>query len=402
MNASSGIFTMHDLMLKFAYVTYQSMGDHDKDFNQQYNKDACIKRLTHYMLAFLKAETCRVIASGSLYELNKSDAHRMLLRYLLDRTIETSRPEHNILIEGRHVVRKIMAAQLRLSRYYPLLKHLLEAMVDSHSAEHACMLALCYMEISVAEMEMDDYAAARSHLEAGFQQLDVDYTLQEPLQEENDVVVAEAFLYYAVCLDNLPRDRQQTQLALSCLEKSREMFARLADAAEAAGGAEAQGQQVSLRSQEACVLMQLSLHWFGHWKEISSNIVCTRISGNSSSARNSPAVAAEDITASAEAAFNNALALQSTCINLRESLRQFETLNMSTALLHHSNLLAAVGDVMLALEAARKADSIRRAALGHEHRQTLQSTMHVAKLYASELHDHRCTGVVAGMCGLCG
>jgi hypothetical protein len=81
MNASSGIFTMHDLMLKFAYVTYQSMGDHDKDFNQQYNKDACIKRLTHYMLAFLKAETCRVIASGSLYELNKSDPHRMLLRY---------------------------------------------------------------------------------------------------------------------------------------------------------------------------------------------------------------------------------------------------------------------------------------------------------------------------------
>jgi tetratricopeptide (TPR) repeat protein len=291
-----------------------------------------------------------------------------------------------------------MAAQLRLSRYYPLLKHLLEAMVDSHSAEHACMLALCYMEISVAEMEMDDYAAARSHLEAGFQQLDVDYTLQEPLQEENDVVVAEAFLYYAVCLDNLPRDRQQTQLALSCLEKSREMFARWADAAEAAGGAEAQGQQVSLRSQEASVLMQLSLHWFGHWKEISSNIVCTSISGNGSSARNSPAVAAADITASAEAAFNNALALQSTCIKLR----QLETLNMSTALLHHSNLLAAVGDVMRALEAARKADSIRRAALGHEHRQTLQSTMHVAKLYASELHDHRCTGVVAGMCGSCG
>jgi hypothetical protein len=385
MNAATGTFTMHDMMLQCATATYKSMVKGDKDFQEQYGRVLLHQRLTNYMLSFLKAETCRVIASGSLYELNKSDAHRMLLTYLLDRTIETSRTQQNILIEGRHVVRKIMAAQLRLSRYYPLLKQLLEKLTDSHSSECACMLALCYMEISVAEMEMDDYAAARSHLEAGFQQLDVDYTLQEPLQED-DAVVAEAFLYYAVCLDNLPRDAAQTQLALACLERSRDMFARLADSAEAAGGAEAQGQQVSLRSHEASVLMQLSSHWFGLWKEMSRNITSIGISSNSSSARSSPAAYS---TISAETAFDNAFALQNTCIKLRESLRQYETLNMSVALLHYSNLLAAAGDVMRALEAAKKADSIRRAALGHEHRQTLQSTVHLAKLYASELHDHR-------------
>jgi hypothetical protein len=69
--------------------------------------------------------------------------------------------------------------------------------------------------------------------------------------------------------------------------------------------------------------------------------------------------------------------------------------NMSLALLHHSNLLAAAGDVMRALEAARKADSIRRAVVGHEHRQTMQSSMQLAKLHASELHDHRCVYVRA-------
>jgi hypothetical protein len=385
MDAASGTFTMHDMMLQCATATYKSMVKSDKDFQEQYGRVLLHQRLTHYMLSFLKAETCRVIASGSLYELNKSDAHRMLLTYLLDRTIETSRTEQNILIEGRYVVRKIMAAQLRLSRYYPLLKQLLEKLTDSDTAECASMLALCYMEISVAEMEMDDYAAARSHLEAGLQQLDVDYTLQEPPQED-DAIVAEAFLYYAVCLDNIPRDSTQTQLALACLELSREMFARLADAAEAVGGAEAQGQQVSLRSQEASVLLQLSLHWFGCWKNMSRNITSIGIGSNSSSARSSPATIAP---ISAETAFDNAFALQNTCIKLRESLRQYETLNMSLALLHHSNLLSAAGDVMRALEAARKADGIRRAVLGHEHRQTLQSTLQVAKLYASELHDHR-------------
>jgi hypothetical protein len=387
MNAASGTFTMHDMMLQCATATYKSMAKIDKDFQEQYGRALLHQRLTHDMLCFLKAETCRVIASGSLYELNKSDARRMLLTYLLDRTIETSRMEHNILVEGRHVVRKIMAAQLRLSRYYPLLKLLLEKLTDSHSAECTCMLALCYMEISVAEMEMDDYAAARSHLEAGFKQLDVDYTLQEPPQED-DVVVAEAFLYYAVCLDNLPRDPMQTRLALACLELSRDMFARLADAAEGAGGAEAQGQQVSLRSQEASVLMQLSSHWFEYWKELSSDVASIGIVIGS--ARSSPAPAAANTQISAETAFHNAFTLQNTCIKLRESLRQYETLNMSLALLHHSNLLSAAGDVMPALEAARKADGIRRAVLGHEHRQTLQSTMHLAKLYASELHDHRC------------
>jgi hypothetical protein len=387
MNAATGTFTMHDMMLQCATATYKSMVKSDRDFQEQYGRVLLHQRLTHYMLSFLKAETCRVIASGSLYELNKSDAHRMLLTYLLDRTIETSRTEQNILIEGRHVVRKIMAAQLRLSRYYPLLKQLLEKLTDSHTAACACMLALCYVEISVAEMEMDDYAAARSHLEAGFQQLDVDCTLQDAPQED-DAVVAEAFLYYAVCLDNLPRDSSQTQLALACLERSRDMFSRLADAAEAAGGAEAQGQQVSLRSQEASALMQLSLHWFGYWKEVSRDITNIGIGSCSSSSRSSPAV--NTTAVSAETAFDNAFALQNTCIKLRESLRQYETLNMSLALLHYSNLLSAAGDVMRALEAARKADGIRRAVLGHDHRQTLQSTMHLAKLYASELHDHRC------------
>ena len=382
MNASSGTFTMHDLMLKCATALY-SMAKTDLDFQQQYCKKKLHERLKDYMLGFLKAETCRVISSGSLHELNKSDAHRMLLTYLLDITIETSRAEHNILIEGRHVVRKIMAAQLRLSRYYPLLKQLLEEMTDSQTPAHACMLALCYMEISVAEMEMDDYAAARSHLEKVFHLLHVDCTLQEPPQEHN-AVVAEAFLYYAVCLDNLPGDHQQTHLTLACLKLSRQIFKHLADCAEAAGDAEAQGQQVSLRSQEASVLMQMSSHLFGYWKEINSEMDC--IGG--SSVRNSPSTAA-DASAKALAAFDEALAVQHTCIKLRESLRQYDTLNMSLALLHHSNLLAAAGDIARALEAARKADGIMRALLGPDHRQALQSTMHLAKLYASELHDHR-------------
>ena len=260
------------------------------------------------MLGFLKAETCRVIASGSLQELNKNNAHRMLLTYLL----ETSRTEQNILIEGRHVVRKITAAQLRLSRYYPLLRQLNDWQ-DHQTAVHARMLALCYMEISVAEMEMDDYAAARGHLESGFQQLDVD-PAEPPLAP--DAVVAEALLYYAAALDNLPGDAEQTQLALVCLERSRDMFARLADAAEAAGGAEAQGQQVSLRSQEASVLMQLSWHWFGYWRGISSSM-----SSSSSSSSSSMSASA----APASTAFDNALSYQNTCIKLRESLGQDDT-----------------------------------------------------------------------------
>jgi hypothetical protein len=378
MNAATGTFTMHDLMLQCATVTFNSMLKSDKEFLQQYSRAQLHQRLIHYMLEFLKAETCRVIASGSLYELNKSNAHRMLLTYLLDRTIETSDTEHNILIQGRLVVRKIMAAQLRLSRYYPLLA---ADWSDDHTAAHACMLALCHIEISVAEMEMDNYAAALDHLQRGLQQLDVDFSMKE-LPQEDDVVVAEAFLYYAVCLDNLMGDHQQTQLALTCLECSRSMFARLADAAEAAGRAEA----VSLRSQEAIVLMQLSSHWFGIWKVINRNVDRIGISSSSSS-RSSPSAALPSFI-SAEVAFNNALSFQNTCIKLRESLRQYDTLNMSLALLHHSSLLAAAGQVMQALEAARKADSIRRATLGPEHRQTLQSTMHLAKLYAGELHDH--------------
>jgi hypothetical protein len=382
MNTATGTFTMHDLMWKCATSLY-SMAKTDADFQQLYGHKLLNQRLKDYMLGFLKAETCRVIASGSLYELNRSQSHRFLLTYLLD--IATSRTEHNILIEGRHVVRKMMAAELRVSRHYALLKQLLEEdETDRDTASHEGMLALCYMEMSVAEMEMDEYAAARDHLEKVFVQLHVDYTLKEPPQED-DAVVAEAFFYYAVSLDNLSGDHQHTQRAyeLACLECSREMFMRLADRAEAAGGAEAQGQQVSLRSQEASVLMQMSLHWFRYWKEISGNIDVI-----GSSATVSPA-AATDTSALVKLAFENALGLQNTCIKLRESLRQFETLNMSLALLHHSNLLAAAGDVMHALEAARKADGIMRAVLGHDHRQTLQSTMHVANLYASELHDHK-------------
>ena len=121
------------------------------------------------MLAFLKAETCRVLASGWLHELNKNSAHRNLLNYLMD----TSRSPHIVLIEGRHVLRKTTAPQLRLSRLYPLLKRMNDE-EDLHTAARARMLALCYIEISFAEMDLDDYAAARGHLETGFQQLDVD------------------------------------------------------------------------------------------------------------------------------------------------------------------------------------------------------------------------------------
>ena len=168
------------------------------------------------------------------------------------------------------------------------------------------------------------------------------------------------------------------------------MFKYLADSADATGGAEAQGQQVSLRSQEASVLMQMSSHLFSYWAAISSS---TDGIGISSSARNSPGAAAEDVSTLAQAAFDQALDFQNTCIKLRESLRQFDTLSMSLALLHHSNLLAAAGDIVHALEAARKADGIMRSVLGHDHRQTLQSTMQLAKLYASELHDHRSASV---------
>lgn len=382
LNTATGTFTMHDLMWKCATSLY-SMAKTDADFQQLYGHKLLNQRLKDYMLGFLKAETCRVIASGSLYELNRSQSHRFLLTYLLD--IATSRTEHNILLEGRHVVRKMMAAELRVSRHYALLKQLLEEdETDPDTSSHEGMLALCYMELSVAEMEMDEYAAARDHLGKVFLQLHVDYTLKEPPQED-DAIVAEAFLYYAVSLDNLSGDHQHMQrpYVLACLERSREMFKRLADCAEAAGGAEAQGQQVSLRSQEASVLMQMSLHWFRYWKEISGNIDVIN-----SSARGSPAAATDTSTLS-KSAFENALGLQNTCIKLRESLRQFETLNMSLALLHHSNLLAAAGNVAHALEAARKADGIMRAVLGHDHRQTLQSTMHLANLYASELHDHK-------------
>ena len=114
------------------------MAKTDVEFKQQYCKKKLHERLKDYMLGFLKAETCRVIASGSLHELNKSDTHRMLLTYLLDITIETSRTEQNILLEGRHVVRKIMAPQLRVSRYYTLLKQLLEELSDCDTPAHAC------------------------------------------------------------------------------------------------------------------------------------------------------------------------------------------------------------------------------------------------------------------------
>ena len=133
------------------------------------------------------------------------------------------------------------------------------------------MKAQGYVGVRGQEREMEDYDAGGCHHEAALQQLYVDCTLQDAPQED-DAVVAEAFLYYAVCMDNLPRDSSQTQLALACLERSRDMFSRLADAAEAAGGAEAQGQQVSPRSQEARALLQLSLHWFGYWKEVSRAI----------------------------------------------------------------------------------------------------------------------------------
>jgi len=338
------------------------------------------------MLAFLKAETCRVLASGCLHELNKNSAQRNLLNYLMD----TSRSHHIVLIEGRHVLRKTTAPQLRLSRLYPLLKRMNDE-EDLHTAARARMLALCYIEISFAEMDLDDYAAARGHLETGFQQLDVD-PREPPLQADD--VVAEALVYYAVALDNLPGDDEQTQLALACLERSRDMFARLADGGggtDVAGGAEAQGQQVSLKSQEASVLYHLSQHWFKHWKRISGSI--SAICSNRSSSSNSSSSSSSSIgAAAAKTAFDNALTYQNSCIKLRESLGQDDTCNMLMCidLLHHSSLLAAVGDLTRALEAAKKADGIRRAGLGQEHRLTMQSTMHVAKLHAGELHDHRC------------
>ena len=85
LDAETGTFFMHDLMMMYSGWLHANMSAKDKDFLALYRPTVCLARLRGYVLQMLKSETQKVISSGSLCDFT-SKPRREMFEHIIDIT----------------------------------------------------------------------------------------------------------------------------------------------------------------------------------------------------------------------------------------------------------------------------------------------------------------------------